>query len=140
MICTKEDSFLEEKTIWVALLSSGQTVFQDDGRSELMDHSAWVRLMGHCEQEGVYIEELKIKFRSHVVPIPKSEGYHFIKGIGCMVGFDPEKFFIVGTLNNGELKRTWYKVPEIVEDKTSNIAANEIFKYESLIIKGSTNG
>ena len=140
MICTKEDSFLDEKTIWVALLSNGQTVFQDDGREGIKDYSAWIRLKDHCDQEGVYIEDLKIKFRSHTVPIPKSEGYHFIKGMGCMVGFDPEEFFIVGTLQGGTLKRTWYKVPEIVEDKTANIEENEISKYEPLIIKGSING
>lgn len=140
MICTKEDSFLDEKVIWIALLSDGQIVFQDDDREGTYHHSAWVRLKDYCEQEGVYIEDLKIKFRSHVVPIPKSDGYHFIKGVGCMVGFDPEEFFIVGTLENGTLKRTWYKVPEIVENKTSDVPEDKISDYESLIIKGSTNG
>lgn len=140
MICTKEDSFLDEKVIWIALLSDDQIVFQDDDREGTYHHSAWVRLKDYCEQEGVYIEDLKIKFRSHVVPIPKSDGYHFIKGVGCMVGFDPEEFFIVGTLENGTLKRTWYKVPEIVENKTSDVPEDKISDYESLIIKGSTNG
>ena len=140
MICTTEDAFLEDKPIWIASLSNGQTAFQDDDREGVYHHSAWVRLKDYCEQEGVYINDLKIKFRSHVVPIPKSEGYHFIKGIGCMVGFDSEEFFIVGTLEDSGLKRTWYKVPEIIENKTSNVEADEIPKYESLIIKGSING
>ena len=140
MICTNEDCFLEDKTIWIAALSNGQEVFQDDDRGGVYPSSAWLRLKDYCEVEGVYIDELKIKFRSHVVTIPKSEGYHFIKGIGCMVGFDPEEFFIVGTLNGGKLQRTWYKVPEILKDRTSDANPDEISKYESIIIKGSNNG
>ena len=140
MICTTEDSFLEDKTIWIASLSNGQTVFQDDERTGAYPHSAWVRLKDYCEEEDVYINDLKIKFRSHVVPIPRADGYHFMKGVGCVVGSGQEDFFIFGTLENGTLKRTWYKIPEIIENKTANIEEDEISKYESLIIKGSTNG
>jgi len=141
MICTnKDDPFLDDKTIWIASLSDGQTVYQDDGRSGVSHHSAWVRLKDYCAVEDIHINGLKIKFRSHVVPIPKSEGYHFIHGVGCLVGFDSEDFFIIGTLNNGTLKRTWYKVPEILENKTVNIETDKITQYEPLIIKGSTNG
>ena len=140
MICTTEDDFLKEKTIWIASLSDGTTVFQDDDRSGANPPSAWLRLKDYCEAEDTYINELKIKFRSHTISIPRSEGYHFIKGIACMVGFDPEDFFIISVLENSTLKRTWYKVPEIVENKTSTVLADEMFKYESLIIKGSTNG
>ena len=72
--------------------------------------------------------------------MPKAEAYHFIKSVGRMVGFPEEHFFIVSLLKQGELVRTWYKVPEIVEDESSVVKTEDIPKYESLMIKGSIDG
>ena len=140
MICTQEDSFLDEKTIWIATLSDGNTVFQDDDREGDFHPSAWIRLKDHCDSKGVYIDNLSIRFRDHKVDVPKAEAYHFIKSVGCMVGYPEEHFFIVSLLKQGELVRTWYKVPEIVENDSSVVKAEDVLKYESLMIKGSIDG
>ncbi len=140
MICTQEDSFLDEKTIWIATLSDGSTVFQDDDREGDFHPSAWIRLKDHCDSKGVYIDSLSIRFRDHKVEVPKAEAYHFIKAVGCMVGFAEEHFFIVSLLKQDKLTRNWYKVPEIVIDESSVVTAEDIPRYESLMIKGSTDG
>jgi len=140
MICTEQDSFLDEKTIWIARLSDGNTVFQDDDREGDFHPSAWIRLKDYCDSKGVYIDSLSIRFRDHKVDVPKAEAYHFIKSVGCMVGFPEEHFFIVSLLKQDKLERTWYKVPEIVEDEVSEVKTEDIPKYESLMIKGSIDG
>ena len=47
-LCTEECGFLEDKTIWVAVLSNGLTVYQDDERSG-KEPIAWKRLKRKLE-------------------------------------------------------------------------------------------
>ena len=147
-VCNKPDSFLEDKPVWVAYLSDGTKVFQDDGRSGLDTPSAWSRLKAHAENSGLSIEKIKIRFRDHILQIPESELYHFRKGLGCFVGSEEEHFYIFGVIRerNGEklIKRLWYKVPELVVTKKQVIEGEEfssfVSKEQDLIIKGNKNG
>ena len=37
--------------MWIAKLSNGETIYQDDGRPEVEPASAWLRLKDYCDQE-----------------------------------------------------------------------------------------
>jgi len=138
-LCTKEkDKFLKEKTIWVAKLSDGTTVYQDDDRPGLVQPSSWLRMKEYVDENGLYIEELSIKFRSHVEKVRSGEYYHFSKAIACMIGEDYENYFIFSTLKAGKLTRVWYMIPHILI--TNKTVTEELKKYKPNMIKGRPNG
>ena len=140
MICTTPDNFLDEKTIWVATLSNGTRVFLDDDRENSNPSSAWLRLREFVERRDLSIQNLKIKFRDHVVELPAAEQYHFSKAVGCMVGCQEEFFYIIGVINNGRFERQWYKIPEIIVTRQSDVRSEDWHKYKDQMIKGCKNG
>ena len=71
-LCTEECDFLEDKTIWVAVLSNGLTIYQDDERSG-KEPVAWKRLKEYCQSESLNIVGMHLKFRSHVIPMERGE-------------------------------------------------------------------
>tara|TARA_R110000751_G_scaffold289780_1_gene396064 strand:- start:651 stop:1067 length:417 start_codon:yes stop_codon:yes gene_type:complete len=134
-ICTnKEDKFLKEKTIWIASLSDGTVVYQDDYRKGADPGSSWLRLKVHVEDNGLHIEKISIRFRSHTEEVPEGEYYHFAKSIACMVGETQEDYFVLGIFNEGRMVRKWYSVPSIIVTKESII--DDIEKYRPHLIKG----
>ena len=138
-LCTKEtDKFLKEKTIWVAELSDGAIVYQDDGRPGLDQPSAWLRMKDYVDENNLYIENLSIKFRSHVEKIRSGEFYHFSKAIACMVGESYEDYFIFSSLNSGKLTRVWYMIPHILV--TNKTITKKLEQYKPNMIKGRPNG
>ena len=125
-LCTEQDSFLEDKPIWVATLSSGITVYQDDNRPEVDEPIAWKRLRSYCIKQKEQIEFLRIKFRSHVVPITPKKNlptyYYFAYGITKDIVDDfNQEYYLSGFCLGDNLHYSWYKVPEILKEKTSTI-------------------
>lgn len=117
MVCIQEDDFIFEKLRWIAELSNGQRVYQDDGRPGLQEYSAWIRLKDYCKQEGIYITNLYLQFRSnHVHPLPaKAEGYFFShKSAIFSWGGETYGFYLVGHVEGDVIKVKEYKVPELI--------------------------
>ena len=138
-ICTnKEDKFLKEKTIWVASLSDGAVVYQDDYRQGREPGSAWLRLKTHVEENGLHIEKISIRFRSHTEEVPEGEHYHFSRSIGCIVGEDQEDYFVFGICNEGRMIRKWYLIPSIIITKEAMV--KNIEQYKPHLIEGKRNG
>ena len=137
MICTECDEFLDEKTIWIARLSDGTVVYQDDNREGVEHHSAWIRLMSHCDDNDLGIEEIKVRFRDHTEFVPKGDRYPFSKAVGSFVGHGDEHFLIFGVVNDKKMDRLWYKIPEVIVTETETVEEEDLQKYESLMIKGS---
>ena len=138
-LCTnKDDKFLKEKTIWIAELSDGSKVYQDDGRKGEQISSAWLRLQKHVVENNLHIDKISINFRSHTETVPQAEYYHFSKAIGCVVGQSQQQYFIFGTINNGKIKRRWYRIPEIMV--TEKRVEQDLDKYKQHFIKGKKNG
>lgn len=139
MICTIEDDFVrdrfESETRWVAVLSDGRKVFQDDNRPDVFPASAWLRLKEYCEKTGNKIVKMHIQFRTHVVSLPDdAPGYYFSKGVAGIAFSEASDGtwgqFIVGTLlENGSLQRITYRVPELIIEK------NEVVPPERIIEK-----
>jgi len=137
-ICITEDSFLEDKTIWVAYLSNGVVAYQDDHRNGQREPIAWKRLHDYCLKEEVGISSLHIKFRSNVIHIthPNSEGHYFSYGIlKDMHKSEDEKYYVCGTLLQDELNYTWYKTPELTQKhSTKRKCAESDFSDKKLIL------
>lgn len=122
MISFEIDSFIEDRdeTIWFALLSDGRTVYQDDGRPELAEFSAWKRLKKFCEENHLFVKKVYIKFRSHTESMPESsDGYFFRYGaMGSPADDKLYKYYICGPIINSQIHVTKWRIPEIIVEST----------------------
>ena len=118
------DEFLEHvwlnKARWEVVLNNGETIYQDDGRPGLDPSSAWIRLYNRCVNEGLYIIEMRFGFRNNMKSLPSNmDGYYFSHGaVGALGNTRSFSFFMVGFLDNGILRVTQWKTPEMLENHT----------------------
>ena len=127
-ICTAPDlhtaQLVEKGTIWVAELSSGETVWQDDGREGAEPESAWLRLGIYCEENGCHVTCFTIQNGTNTIQIKEdADGYFFCKGAGGFLFTSNEETYqsyIVGTLNDDLLRVTVYNVPELTVHYSEN--------------------
>ena len=121
-LCIEHCDFLEEKTIWVAAISNGLVVMQDDYRSGRVEPIAWKRLSKYCGEQEVDIVGMYLKFRSHIVPMPDGDsvqGYYF--AYGAHREFDESvtrQHYVCGVVEQGRLNYAWYTTPELEETKS----------------------
>lgn len=116
-ICTQEDEFVLEKPHWIAHLSNGEKVYQDDGREGVEPQAAWLRLREYCRQTNISVVDLALRFRSHYeAPLPKNrDGYFFVNKAVRWSGSDTFSFMLIGCVDELQEKvfvQTW-KVPEL---------------------------
>lgn len=117
MICEKEDIFLEDKTIWVAVLSNDKIVYQDDNRDVYTEKSAWLRLKKYIFDNKLKIKSFYLKFRSNVSLITPNDsaGYFFSKGIMASVSNSQTVFYYsIGHIENGNVYIKKIKIPELI--------------------------
>ena len=139
MICTQEDGFILEifdaNTRWIATLSDGTRVYQDDERPGLETSSAWIRLREYlAERPELKIDNMVIQFRSNMIHVNDGpvDGFFFCKAaLGSPVMPKTVGFFVVGTIKNGILKTRKYRVPELLLDCEEE---RDIEQYRDFII------
>ena len=126
-LCIEEDDFLCDKTIWIASLSNGISVYQDDDRGKLKEPSAWKRL-GHYISENcpkINIVGMQLKFRSHIVELPSNaRGYYFAHGMSKTTDDIIERGYLVcGSVDTSILRDRQYTEPvdDIITCKWYNI-------------------
>src|SRR6185312_6740312 len=108
---------IEGQALWVARLSNGHEVTQDDGRPGVSPHSAWERLAAHIKQERLSIEKLWLVFRSNVrrdILPEQSEGYFFCKAaLGNITWKHTQQFYLLGSLKGNEVSLQRWSVPDL---------------------------
>jgi hypothetical protein len=119
-LCISPDDFLFEKCIWIAELSDGTVVYQDDYRPGVEIPSAWLRLSKYIsENPSVCIKQLKLQFRDHIEYIEKSILYYYSRGMAQSITSVTRRkehhSHVVGTLDeDGNILCKWWKSPEIL--------------------------
>jgi hypothetical protein len=119
MLCKTYDTFIDEKAVWVAKLSDGSFVYQDDYRPGETIPIAWLRLKKYLETEKeISIIGLHFRFRSNIIhPLPEnSDGYFFSNKIIQPLSKNkvpPFNFFVGGYLENKVINRVTIKIPEM---------------------------
>jgi hypothetical protein len=118
MVSFELDSFItqKDKTFWIAKLSDGRTVYQDDDRPDYEERNAWLRLKKFCEENNLFVTQVKIQFRDHIEVLPESnEGYFFRYGaFGCLKSKKSYSRFIVGPVKNNQVEVQVWRIPEII--------------------------
>ena len=123
-VSTSIDSYVAQlmdiKTIWVAELSNGETVFEDDDRPEVTPHSAWERLGNYCRANDLHISNMLLRNRSNVKQIePDADGYCFCKAlVGPLYSGVNQPVYMAGILkqDSDSIEITRWRVPELIED------------------------
>lgn len=133
-----EDDFLEDKALWVVDLESGFKVYQDDHRNDVDEPIAWKRLFKYCKEQEDNIQAMYIKFRSHIVHLPRQQdcdGYYFSYGaIREINDAITQMHYVCGTYSSSSesVFCNWYKTPELIHTKT------DIKKYDPEYIEKKT--
>lgn len=125
MISTQLDDFIlnKDSTIWVAALSDGRKVYQDDDRPDYDPTSAWLRLQRYVEtnKECIMMTGLALQFRDHIIHLPDNQsGYYFSKGIKARPEVS-KQHYVVGYLKDKKWWLEWYMVPELIVSGTNVI-------------------
>lgn len=120
MIVSREiDEWLDDRmlgnTCWIVELSNGETIIQDDDRPGVKPNSAWERLGYYCSMNGLYIKNMKLKFRSHTEWIDSdADGFFFCRGV--FGSFQKcHQSYLTGTLKDGILEVVKWQVPELIQ-------------------------
>lgn len=145
MICTSFDEYVKYKPIWIAQLSDGTTVYQDDYREGLEVPVAWRRLKQYTSFKEIGVVDLYLRFRSNIIrPLPKDgDGYFFCNKILQPVTSSKKiiiNFYVIGVVKNKLVFTQTYKIPELllaeqstrrIEDCEDYLICNKIGKKES---------
>jgi|TARA_R110000824_G_scaffold363432_2_gene551417 hypothetical protein len=145
-ICTAPDLYtaqlFEKQSVWVATLSTGEDVIQDDDREGAEPPSAWLRLGQHCKENDCYITDMYIQNGTNKIEMEKgADGYYFCKSAGgFLYGGDTIHSYIIGVLNEGVLRVTSWGVPQLTSDFAETRDVNDV-PIECLITKkGALSG
>lgn len=116
MICEKQDDFLEDKTIWVAVLSNDKIIYQDDDRVGYEEKSAWIRLKKYILENKLSIKSFYLKFRSNIVSSTpnNASGYFFSKGIMGSIATKNVFYYVVGHIESNKVYIKKFKIPELL--------------------------
>lgn len=125
-VCKSKDGFVFEQSMageahWVARLSNGETVYQDDLRPDESIPSAWIRLADYVREHGLSITALWLEFRDNIQkPLPENaEGYFFCKSAGAVwPGDSTIGFYIIGCLVRDKVRCQRWKIPELLVCET----------------------
>ena len=140
MVSFELDSFItdKDKTFWSALLSNGKWVYQDDDRPGEIEKRAWVRLMQYCEDNEVYVTQMRIRFRSHEETMPESTDGYFCRnrvlgafGAGGQASFNG---YALGPVIDNKLHIQVWQIPEIILDEITPFEIRDIEGNEDAII------
>ena len=125
MVSFEADDFITDKdsTIWIAKLSDGRLVYEDDDRPGYEERSAWKRLKTFCELNKLYVKQMFIKFRSHTEVCPEGHnGYFFRKGV--IASFRERRItlhrYLTGPVTGGIINVQVWQVPEIILETTES--------------------
>ena len=113
-VCFKIDDYIEDRdrAIWIAKLSNGETVYQDEDRYGPSDY-AWFRLRNYCKSKKIKIDSILIKFRSHTEKIIDNDGEGVFFRNKALAGFSNP-----GVIKDGIIKVDHWMVPELIFEET----------------------
>lgn len=132
MVSFEFDPFIKDKdkTIWIATLSDGRVVYEDEYRPEYTEYRAWIRLGQFCKENNLYVKKMSIKFRSHIEEMKESdEGYFFRRGaLGShgAIKKTTRHFYLTGPVICGKIHVENWLVPELIleESEVRDIEGN----------------
>ena len=121
----------DNNPVWIAELSNGETIYQDDDRPGVDPPSALKRLKTYCSANNIHITKMSVKNRSHIENVGSGDdGYFFCKSAGAfMFGDETMHSFIVGRLNDGKLLTRRWNMPEVTPESIEERNIGESLEF-----------
>lgn len=117
-VCKVDDEFVRDSMRWVVRLNNEEIIYADDDRPGEDPPSAWLRLGAYCRDNGLYIVQMWLQFRSVRIEVKpaNADGYFFAKSVFAVWGDDQSyEAYVVGTLReDGKVYTTQWRVPELI--------------------------
>ena len=110
--------YAAQNPLWIATLSNGEEIYQDDGREGAKPSSAWTRLKQYCDINDLHIESIKLRNKSHIEELGSGhDGYFFCKSAGALLFGDmTQHSFIFGALSGEKLSVRKWRLPELIPE------------------------
>jgi hypothetical protein len=127
MVCFELDNFIrdKDKTYWTALLSDGRWIYQDDDRPGEDEPRAWVRLQQFCNDNDLYVKQMRITFRTHTETMPESEEGYFCRNrvLGSLADGVSKTyyFYSLGPIKDSKIYVDVWMIPEVIKEGTTDI-------------------
>jgi hypothetical protein len=112
------DDYLDDKPYWVAELSNGEKIWQDDNRPGVNPPQAWLRLKEYMVETKAKIVKLYLQNRSHLeFPLPdNAPGYFFCKKLlASLTGTVKIHSYVLGHWDGRKIYLSEWQVPELLE-------------------------
>lgn len=133
LVSVEVDQFIQDKDehYWFITLNDGTVVYEDDDRPEHEEKSAWKRLKTFCDLNKLYIVQVGLRFRSHIVTIDTADwdGVFFIKsllgfirihdgkGAPPVMRFPNRYYYNIGRVQGDKIQVQKWEMPAIVLDE-----------------------
>lgn len=108
--------FQNRAPCWCAELSDGTTVYQDDYRTDVIEN-AWVRLRRYCEDTGVNINKLYLRFMDNVQAHQpeKATGYFWRNAHFGLAGAGSWPAASLGYVEGNTVYSSKWQLPELLK-------------------------
>ena len=119
------------EAIWIKIqLTNGEEFYYDE-------FEGWKTVKKKCEDEGLFVKELQLQFRSHKIEIDleDAEGVYLIRSIMGQMGSENKQFYTTGILKDGIVYKQMWLVPELIVEKELEDDIEDCFE-EALIRNG----
>lgn len=117
-----------KSAVWINVrLTNGQEFYYDE-------FEGWRDLKAKCEDEGLFVQELTLQFRSHevIIDLEDAEAVYLVRSVMGQMGGDSKQYYTTGVLRDGIVYKKMWLIPELVVDKELQDEIEQCFE-EALI-------
>jgi len=102
-----------------------------DGREYYFSkYDTWKIIKSYCSQNEVFIEDLRLQFRSHEIHVDLPEdidGVYYVRSVLGKIGGATNEYLTVGLVRGKNVSKQMWMMPELVVDKTFEEGIDECF-------------
>lgn len=110
--------------VWIKVkLTNGKQFYHDNFKG-------WIEVKKICDEEDLFVEELKLSFRSHEISVDLSdaEAIYLITSAMGQIGAETKHYYTTGVLKDGIVYKQMWLIPELVVDKEFEENIEECFR------------
>ncbi len=111
-----------------------------NGEEFFYDHQiGWKLIKQACKDNGAFVEELHLQFRSHevTIDIEGAEAVYLVRSVMGQMGGESKQYYTTGRLEGGKMHKQMWLTPELIVEKELIDEIDECFE-EAIIYNEKT--